>query len=90
MRYATNLLRYAGYYFLSWFLAYFLTLFLRGDSLDFDYFLEYLFLGWTFTGFEVPTFMWMFSIVIFLVFAFGVDPVLKERMAQKSKRRSSS
>ena len=86
MRYVTKLFRYAGYYFLSWFLAYFLILFLRGDSLDFGYFLEYLILGWTFTGLELPTLMWMFSIVIFLVVAFGVDPFVKERMAQKSKR----
>ena len=81
-----KLARYGGYYLLSWFLAYVLTLLLRGDSLDFGYFLEYLFLGWTFTGFELPTFMWMFSIAIFLVFAFGVDPVLQKRMGQWTKR----
>jgi hypothetical protein len=81
-----NLARYGGYYVLSWFLAYVLTFLLRGDSLDFGYFLEYLFLGWTFTGFELPMFMWMFSIVIFLVFVFGVDPILKEKLAQWAKR----
>jgi hypothetical protein len=85
MRYATNLFRYSGYYVLSWFLAYVLTLLLRGDTLDFGFFLEYLVLGWTFTGFELPMFMWMFSIIIFLIFCFVVDPAFQKKMANTPK-----
>jgi len=83
IRYVTNLLRYAGYYCLSWFLAYVLTFLLRGDAIDFGFFIEYLVLGWTFTGFELPMFMCMFSIVIFLIFCFVVDPILKKRIGKK-------
>ena len=85
MGYVTNGLLYAGYYFLSWFLAYALTFLLRGDTVDFGFFLEYLVLGWTFTGFELPMFMWMFSIVIFLIFCFLVHPVVKKKMAKNPK-----
>jgi hypothetical protein len=81
----TNLLRYVGYYFLSWSLAYVLTFLLRGDTVDFGFFFEYLILGWTFTGFELPMFIWMFSIVIFLIFYFVVDPAVKKKMAKRPK-----
>jgi hypothetical protein len=87
MRFVTNLLLYGGYYLLSWFLAYVLTFLLRGDTLDFGFFIDYLFLAWTFTGFELPMFMWLTSLVIFPFFCFLVDPVLKRKISEM--RRSS-
>jgi len=85
MRNVMNVFRYGGYYFLSWSLAYVLTFLLRGDTLDFGFFFEYLVLGWTFSGFELPVFMWMFSLLIFLFFCFLVDPVLKKQLATRLK-----
>jgi hypothetical protein len=52
----------------------------RGDSLDFSYSFQYLCLGWSFSGGEIPTFIWWFSmagfvplgiLAVFLVRRFG-------------------
>jgi hypothetical protein len=51
-------------YVVAWTVAYVLVM-----GLDFAYFLEYFVLAWTFSGLEVPTYIWLFSIAVFLPFA---------------------
>ena len=68
-----TLLRYAvvltAVYFAAWTGSYSVTLFSRGDGLDFTHFFEYLGLAWTFRGGELPSFIWLFSIIAFLPMA---------------------
>ncbi len=67
------LLRYAvvlvAVYFVAWTAAYAVMFVSRGDCLEFTYFFEYLRLAWTFSGGELPTFIWLFSILAFLPLA---------------------
>ena len=53
----------------AWTVSYLFVMVSRGDGLDFSYYLEYFELAWTFNGFEIPTFIWLFSIVAFLPLA---------------------
>jgi len=65
-----TLLRYAvvliAAYFAAWTASYAVMFLSRGDGLDFTYFFEYLRLAWTFSGGELPSFIWLFSIITFL------------------------
>ena len=63
-----SLLLYAA----AWTLSYVGVFSARGDSVSFDYYFAYLALGWSFSGGELPTFMWLLSIVVFLVLLAGV------------------
>ena len=56
-------------YLAAWTAAYAIMLMSRGDGLDFRNFAEYLWLGWTFKGGELPTFIWIFSMIAFLPLA---------------------
>jgi len=60
---ALSLLLYA----IAWTISYVAMFSLRGDSLDFSYYFEYLAWGWSFSGGELPTFIWLSSLVLFLV-----------------------
>ena len=55
-------------YFVAWSLSYVLMMMSRGDSLaQGEFFFQYLALAWSFSGGELPTFIWAGSVVIFLV-----------------------
>ena len=62
-------------YFVAWSIAYLLAFASRGDSISFEYYFEYLWLGWSFSGGELVMFIWYLSALIFFVFLvawFGV------------------
>jgi hypothetical protein len=56
-------------YMVAWSASYVFMFISRGDPLDFRYYWEYFKLAWTFNGLEVPSFIWLFSIVAFLPLA---------------------
>ena len=66
----STLLRYAvvlaAVYLTSWTASYAGMFLSRGDGLDFRFFFEYLRMAWTFSGGELPSFIWLFSIITFL------------------------
>ncbi len=68
-----TLLRYAvvlfAVYLAAWTASYAVISVSRGDGLDFTHLFEYLRLAWTFSGGELPSFIWLFSIVAFLPLA---------------------
>ena len=66
LRYAAALL---GTYMLSWTASYIFVFVSRGDGLDFSYYFQYFRLAWTFNGLEIPSFIWLFSIVAFVPLA---------------------
>jgi hypothetical protein len=80
-----TLLRYAvvlvAVYFATWTAAY-AVIVRGGDGVDFRYFLEYLRMGWTFSGGELPTFVWFFSLIAFLPLA-GLSVFLLRRYARR-------
>jgi hypothetical protein len=41
----------------------------RGDGLDFSHYFEYFGLAWSFHGGELPSFIWLFSLIAFLPLA---------------------
>lgn len=53
-------------YLISWTLSYLTVFILCGDGLDFSYYFSYLGLAWTFSGGEIPTYIWVFSLILFL------------------------
>jgi len=59
----------AAVYFVAWTASYAVMFVSRGDGLDFTFFFEYLRLAWTFSGGELPSFIWLFSIIGFLPLA---------------------
>lgn len=56
----------AGYLFV-WVLAYALTMLSRGDRLSFHECYDYFTLAWTFQAGELPGFIWLLSVVGFLL-----------------------
>lgn len=68
-----TLLRFAvvlvAVYLAAWTSSYAVMSVSRGDGLDFTYFFEYLRLAWTFSGGELPSFIWLVSIIAFLPLA---------------------
>lgn len=68
-----SLLRYivllVAAYLAAWTVSYAFMFVSRGDGLDFTYFFEYFRLAWTFSGGELPSFIWLFSIMVFLPLA---------------------
>ncbi len=77
-----TLLRYAvvlvAVYLAAWTAAYAVMFVSRGDGLDFTHFFEYLGLAWTFSGGELPSFIWLFSVIAFLPLA-GLSVFLLRR-----------
>jgi hypothetical protein len=61
-------------YMLAWTASY---LFVMGT--DFRYYVEYFVLAWTFRGFELPGFIWLFSIGAFVPLAVLVVILLRRR-----------
>ena len=68
-----TLFRYAvvlvAVYLAAWTGSYAVLFVNRGGGLDFTHFFEYLRLAWTFSGGELPSFIWLFSIIAFLPLA---------------------
>jgi hypothetical protein len=58
-------------YFASWTAAYLGMMLLRGSGFNFDHYFEYFYLAWTFNAFEVPTFIWFGSLVLYCPVAVG-------------------
>jgi len=56
-------------YLVAWTMAYAGMLLSRGDGLDFSYYFAYLGWAWIFRGGELPTFIWYFSLLLFLPLA---------------------
>jgi membrane protein implicated in regulation of membrane protease activity len=52
---------------------------------DFRYYVEYFVLAWTFRGFELPGFIWLFSIGVFVPLAVLVVALMRRR-ARYSRR----
>lgn len=52
-------------YPLSWLFAYVLVMGASGDGLDLSHLFEYLRDAWTFSGGELPSFIWFASLAIF-------------------------
>ena len=77
-----TLLRYAvvlvAVYLVAWTAAYAVMFVSRGDGLDFTHFFEYLGLAWTFSGGELPSFIWLCSVIAFLPLA-GLSVFLLRR-----------
>ena len=58
-------------YVCAWTIA-FLALDWQGLSrLDFTHYFEYLYLAWTFSGGELPSFAWIGSVILFVLFVGG-------------------
>jgi hypothetical protein len=56
-------------YLVAWTVSYVLIFLSRGDGLDVSYYGEYFVAAWTGRAFELPGFIWLFSIAIFAPFA---------------------
>ncbi|MEO8352626.1 MAG: hypothetical protein ABI680_12890 [Chthoniobacteraceae bacterium] len=79
MRYAVVLV---DVYLAAWTASYAVILSARGDGLDFTFFFEYLRLAWTFSGGELPSFIWLFSIIAFFPLA-GLSVFLLRRYERR-------
>ena len=68
-----------GTYLVAWTVSY---AFVMGA--DFSYYVEYFVLAWTFNAFEIPAFIWLFSVVLCVPLALLVVFLLKrsKRAAQ--------
>jgi hypothetical protein len=49
----------AGTYLVAWTVSYVVVM-----GADFRYYVQYFVLAWTFNGFEIPAFIWPFSVVL--------------------------
>jgi hypothetical protein len=76
IRYAAALV---GAYAIAWTAAYIGIFVSRGDGLDFRYFVQYFVLAWTFRAFELPGFIWIFSIVIFVPLSVGAVALVRRK-----------
>lgn len=70
-----------GAYFVAWTVAYIVVT----QSLDFDEYFDWFVLAWTFRGFEMVGFTWLFSLVAFLPLAV-VTIFLVKRLARRQGR----
>ena len=80
-RYAVAL--FAAYIF-AWTASCVFVFVSRGDGLDFRYYVEYFALAWTFRGFELPSFIWLFSVAAFVPLALGIIIVMRRRGRTRS------
>ena len=75
------LIALVGTYFIAWTCSYVLTWILRGDTIEFTYYFDYLVAAWTFTGMELPPFMLALSMILFVPMAVLVVVLLKRLRA---------
>jgi hypothetical protein len=71
-------------YLAAWTVAYAGMLLSRGDGLDFRYYFAYLGWAWTFRGGELPTYIFYFSLLLFLPLAV-VSFIVLRRSTQKQR-----
>ncbi len=69
-------------YLFAWTASYVFIFLSRGDGIDFSHYFKYFVLAWTFNGFELPTFIWIFSIVAFVPLAVLVVIQMRRREKQ--------
>lgn len=86
-----RLLRHTVYwlfvYCASWVTAYSAMMLSRGDGLDFSHVGEYFLLAWTFQGGELVSFIWVFSVAVFLLMA-GLTIFVLRRCRRSSGRKT--
>lgn len=76
-----------AYYFVSWLLAYVFVFLSRGDTLDFGYFFDYLVLAWTFEGLELPMFIWILSLIIFVPLSLVIELLVRKEFSKSQSKR---
>jgi hypothetical protein len=54
-------------YFVAWCASYALMMISHGDGLAPGHLLEYFTLAWSFSGGEIPTFIWLGSLLLFVM-----------------------
>jgi len=74
IRYSAALL---ATYLIAWTASYIGVFLSRGEGLDFRYFVQYFVLAWTFRGFELPGFIWILSIGLFLLLSVGAVALVR-------------
>jgi len=74
IRYSAALL---ATYLIAWTTSYVGVFLSRGEGLDFRYFVQYFVAAWTFRGFELPSFIWLFSIGLFLPLSVGALALMR-------------
>jgi hypothetical protein len=72
-------------YLATWTASYAAMFVSQGDTLDFSHYFEYFRLAWTFRGGELPSYIWLSSLIAFLPLA-GVSVFLLRR---REKRKNS-
>ena len=81
-----TLLRYAvvliAVYLTAWTASYAVMVGSRSDGSDFTSFIEYFRLAWTFSGGELPSFIWLLSMIAFLPLA-GLSVFLLRRYERR-------
>jgi len=56
-------------YFAAWTASFVFIFFSRGETPPWDLYWSYLMMAWTFRAGELPTFIWLFSVVAFVPLA---------------------
>ena len=79
LRYAGTLL---GAYLVAWTVAFILVFLLRGESPPWNLFVRYFQMAWTFQAGEIPSFIWLSSVIIFLPIA-GIGITLIRKFARR-------
>jgi hypothetical protein len=78
-------------YSVAWTLSYMVVFLARGDGLDLRYFFQYLALAWTFQTGELPAFIWLLSVAVFLLLApLVIFFLLRRRSLDRSAREKVS
>src|SRR5262245_1516862 len=76
----------AAVYVAAWTVSYAAVLASRGDGLDFTWYFEYWGLAWTFRGGELPSFIWLCSIIVFVPLAVFVLRRSRDRLSSRNVR----
>jgi hypothetical protein len=58
-----------GIYLVAWTACFAVMFMLRGDTVPWDLYFSYFALAWTFRGGELPVFIWLSSLVVFIPLA---------------------
>jgi hypothetical protein len=74
-------------YLVVWTASYMVVMHGEGDGLDFSLFFSYLKWAWTFSGGELPTFIWLFSVIAFLPLAALAVFLLRRHERRKNNKR---
>jgi len=72
-------------YFICWVVAYCAMMLSCGDSLSLELLVSYFKLAWTFSAGELPSFIWLFSVVLY-TFAIGAWVLISRRRRFSGQR----